>query len=250
MKAIADLLALKDGDVASIIGCGGKTTLLWGLARHYRKRRVLVSTTTKIGWPPTTYYDSLIQTGQTASLLPPAQIPPGVRLVGSLHNAADKNHILSLPPDELAALCPGFDLVLLEADGSRNLPVKGWAEHEPVIPQYSSVTIGLATISAEGRPVDERLVHRPDIFCAISGAKPGEAIGLAHLAAAAAHPRGLMRRAVGRKIIIVNQLDDAAALERARAFTALLPPDFLSGLQLVMGASFLRNFAAPLWENS
>lgn len=245
MKAIADLLALKDGDLAAIIGCGGKTTLLWGLARHYRARRVLVGTTTKIGWPPADFYDSLTHAAEIDRLLPPAQIPPGVHLAGTLYE--DKLHIKSLPLSDLEAVHPSFDLVLLEADGSRNLPVKGWAEHEPVIPACASVSIGVATISAEGQPVDERCVHRPDIFCAISGAKPGEAISLAHLAAAAAHPKGLMRRARGRKVLIINQLDDEAALERARAFTALLPADFLAGLHLVMGASFLRGFATPLW---
>nr|WP_279381006.1 hypothetical protein [Enterococcus faecalis] len=41
----------------SIVGSGGKTSLMWALAKTYRKEAVLVSTTTKIGFPQRQLYD-------------------------------------------------------------------------------------------------------------------------------------------------------------------------------------------------
>lgn len=41
----------------SIVGSGGKTSLMWALAKTYRKEAVLVSTTTKLGFPQRQLYD-------------------------------------------------------------------------------------------------------------------------------------------------------------------------------------------------
>ena len=41
---------LQGKEIVSIVGSGGKTSLMWALAKTYRKEAVLVSTTTKIGF--------------------------------------------------------------------------------------------------------------------------------------------------------------------------------------------------------
>lgn len=246
MKTLAALLALRAGEVVSIAGCGGKTTLMWSLARHYRNEKVLVTTSTKIGRPPSHAYDSITDADEIARLLPPETVAPGVHLAGTLYD--EFAHVKSLPLADLGALCPHFDKIFIEADGSKLLPVKGWAEHEPVIPDFTTLTIGIATIRAEGRAIDENTVHRPRLFCRIAKAVMGEALTLAHMAAAAAHPEGLMGRATGRKILLVNQLDDAAAFERARAFVRLLPLEFLHGLHSVIGTSLAHGHTECLWK--
>lgn len=246
MKTVAELMNLGPGEVASIAGCGGKTTLMWGLARHYQNQRVLVTTSTKIGWPAREKYDTITDARDISALLPPAHVKAGVHLTGTLYD--DLAHIKSLPLSDLGALCPHFDKILIEADGSRLLPVKGWGEHEPVIADFTTVTIGVATIWAEGRSIDEDTVHRPQIFCRLAGAGMGEVLTLAHMAAATGHPEGLMARAVGRRILLINQLDDAAAIDRAREFVKLLRPDFLHSLDMVIGASLERGGATLLWK--
>lgn len=246
MKKIADLLDLRPKEVVSICGCGGKTTLMWGLARHYEHERVLVSTSTKIGRPSRDKYDRLTEAENISALLPPASIAPGVHLAGTLHE--DKTHVTSLPLSDLEAIIPGFDKTFIEADGSRLLPVKGWDKHEPVIPPYTTLTIGVATIWAEGRSIDENTVHRPHIFCLLAGAHMGENLTLAHMAAATAHPEGLMARAIGRKILFINQLDDEAALDKARDFTALLPASFLHDMDMIVGGSAKLGSASLLYS--
>lgn len=48
---------LQGKEIVSIVGSGGKTSLMWALAKTYRKEAVLVSTTTKIGFPQRQLYD-------------------------------------------------------------------------------------------------------------------------------------------------------------------------------------------------
>ena len=52
-----DVFKIKDKDVVSIVGSGGKTTLMNYLAKEFNKRKVLVSTTTKIRIPSQGFYD-------------------------------------------------------------------------------------------------------------------------------------------------------------------------------------------------
>lgn len=248
MKKIAELLNLNAREVVSICGCGGKTSLMWGLARHYAAERVLVSTSTKIGHASRDKYDTITDAREIGSMMPPAIIAPGVHLVGTLHE--DKAHVKALPLSDLEALIPGFDKIFIEADGSRLLPVKGWDAHEPVIPAFTTLTIGVATIWAEGRAIDENTVHRPHRFCQLTKAAPGDALSLGHMATAAAHPNGLMGRATGRKILFINQLDDEAAISRAREFVRLLPQDFLDGLEAVIGGSVRHGSAIILHKKN
>ena len=53
-----------------------------------------------------------------------------------------------LPPHLFAALPESADYVLVEADGSRGLPLKAPASHEPVIPPESDLVIAVAGLSA------------------------------------------------------------------------------------------------------
>lgn len=61
---------------------------------------------------------------------------------------------------ELAVLA---DYVIVEADGSKRLPLKAHAAHEPVIPPETSRTVCVVGLSGLGRRVAE-VVHRPELF--------------------------------------------------------------------------------------
>ena len=102
------------GHVISLVGGGGKTTLLYALARHYsaQGQRVLVSTTTHIRRPDANYApdeaarDALWQAGTYAVAGVPAE-----------------GGKLTMPP-HLADWMAEADTVLLEADGAKHHPCK------------------------------------------------------------------------------------------------------------------------------
>ena len=66
------------------------------------------------------------------------------------------------------------DYVLVEADGSKRLPLKAHASHEPVIPANSRKTVCVIGASGLGNPIRE-VVHRPELFCAVTGISPEDA---------------------------------------------------------------------------
>ena len=207
------LLSVRPG-VTSLIGGGGKTTALYVLARELRERGTVICTTTTHIFPP-----AHMDIAEDASALAAALKRRGCVCAGS--RAGEK---LAAPPVPMAALAALADYVLVEADGSRGLPVKAHLPHEPAVPPESGQTIVLAGASAFGRPIREA-AHRPEQFCRLTGQPPDAPVTARTLAAA------LRREGLGDKVFI-NQAEEPAALEEARRLAAALPwPVFAGALQ-------------------
>ena len=111
--------------VISVCGAGGKTTYIYERAHEYLKqnKKVAVLTTTKM------YYDrklSNIDEVLNKNIL----FNKEVFTFGNVKN----NHITPMSDDDYKKICEAFDIILIEADGSRCMPVKiPDVNKEPVI---------------------------------------------------------------------------------------------------------------------
>ena len=204
--------------VAAIIGSGGKTTMLWTLAQSFRHEKVLACTTVRMFPPPPDCYDNLLQQENAESLGDPCA---GITFAGSFAN--DEGKVGSFSLDYLDQLIPRFDRVLIEADGSRRLPFKGWAAYEPVVPEAVTLTLVVIPVLPEGAMVTEEFVHRIPLFCDISGALPGQAISSAHIAKLLAHSNGPLKNAKGNVVLFFNKVATSDDVARACEVLALLP---------------------------
>lgn len=209
-----DLLSTGRG-VTALIGGGGKTTAMYTLARELSPRgTVLCCTTTRI--LPPDHLPVLLSPGEEA--VSAALADHGCACLGT----PAENGKLSAPELPMARLAALADYVLVEADGSRGLPVKAHLPHEPVIPAEADQTVLLAGASGFGRPVREA-VHRSEQFCRLTGTPPDGPVTAANLA------RLLLAERLGDKVF-VNQIETGA--EQARELAALLPwPVFAGALQ-------------------
>lgn len=156
-------LAIRRG-VTAVIGSGGKTTLLRTLSREL-PGTVILTTTTHIlpfaGMP--------LLPGDDAEAVRRALADSRAVCLGT-PAAEGKLTAPALPFSVLAQLA---DYVLVEADGSRQLPLKAHAAHEPVIPGETGQVLCVVGARGFGRPICDT-VHRPEIFCALTGAQPDE----------------------------------------------------------------------------
>jgi probable selenium-dependent hydroxylase accessory protein YqeC len=197
--------------------------------------------------PEDRWYDYYLS-GPEAAVFPPGggKGPGrGISLAGVLNEGTGK--LEALPPEVLENLVPAYDLALLEGDGSRGLPLKGWAEHEPVVPPYTSVSIGIISIAPLGKRLSERMVFRFTQFSRLSGAQEGEILRPAHLAAVIAGrpageggnggPRSLFSAARGKKLLFINQVEDEGRRKQARQIVSCLPGDFRGELAGIIAGS-------------
>ena len=92
------------------------------------------------------------------------------------------------------------------------------------MPMATTVLVGVLGLAGLGMPVDEEHVLGAAEFCTITGAKPGEAVTPAHLAALATHPKGLFRKAPSRtrKLLVLNQGELPGAAQGARQVAELI----------------------------
>lgn len=84
-------------------------------------------------------------------------------------------------PISLARLAELADYVIVEADGSKRLPLKAHAHWEPALDGPAGQTILVVGASGFGRPVSEA-AHRPELFCERAGCAPADAATPARVA--------------------------------------------------------------------
>lgn len=165
---LRDALSLPlDGKCISIVGAGGKTSLMFQLAREFCEDglKCVVLTSTHIYRPDPDQALTITdqhpdaKTALAAALL--CKLPVAI---GSPEESTGK---LCPPSDELlAAFWELADWVMVEADGSRQLPVKIPAAHEPEILEPSDVIIAVAGLSSLGKPLSQ-VCHRADLASAL-----------------------------------------------------------------------------------
>ncbi|MDE7221548.1 MAG: putative selenium-dependent hydroxylase accessory protein YqeC [Oscillospiraceae bacterium] len=201
-----ELLSVRPG-VTALVGGGGKTTAMYTLARELAMQGTVACTTTTHILPPShmPVLDCADRGAVSAALA-----AHGCICLGALSPEGK----LTAPAMPVEAFAPLADYVLVEADGSKRLPVKAHLPHEPVIPACAGSTIVLAGASGFGRPIREA-VHRWERFCRLAGASPEMPVTAENLAAV------LAAEGLGDAYFI-NQAETLSAMAEARRLAKLL----------------------------
>ena len=201
-------LGIGQGSRVAVSGCGGKTSVINSFARESAdSMSVLITPTTKIR--PERSDGVYLATTREECL---AHVPRrGIQCLGVLN--AETGKLEALPPDDLSAIVPRYDLALMEADGSRGLPCKGWTDMDPVIPEFATHTIGVVSIKAVGLPASEDNVFRPGEFLKLTGMKRGEPITIRALALMIVSREGMFRKKSGAIAVVINQAESPASME-------------------------------------
>lgn len=234
---LSSLLNLQQGDVISLTGAGGKTSTLLRLAREMPQYKVLLTTTTKFGLHALEEFDrvSIAPQPRQGFLQSP---DPGIYFAASA--LADNRKIIGFPPDILSSFLSYFDICVIEADGSRQKPLKGWKETEPVIIKETTRTIGILPLHALGRPISPELVHNMALYCAVTGASPGDPVDMRQMRSLICHPAGLFQFAKGERILLINQIDNPAQTYLVEHLLRELRPDERAGLAAIIAGSALN----------
>lgn len=205
INSFSKALGLQQDDVVCFTGAGGKTSLMFRLAQEARALglKVLVTTSTKIRVPAAHQYDALDLTGKL--FVPDSVLAPGIYVGGLPGPVAGK--MIGVQMDLLFSRRNSFDLLLIEADGAATKPLKGWNSTEPVIPLFTTKTIGIIDIQTIGSIICEALVHRLEIFSEITGCKAGEPVSLYHLARVIQDEHGLFSQSHGEELLYINKVE-------------------------------------------
>ncbi|MDY3005713.1 selenium cofactor biosynthesis protein YqeC [Anaerococcus porci] len=206
-KDILDILDIKKNDIISITGSAGKTSLMFYLAKRLRdKGKVLVTTSTKIKVPENDEYDFLYTSKKDYK----RPINNKLVVIGKL--IKDKNKLKSIDKDILLEKIKDFDFTLIEADGSRNLPLKYWKDYEPVIYKETSKAIGIFPIKVLGKKPSNDFIYNYEYYIKNIGK---DIISKEIILKLIKSKPGIFKGFEGKKIIYINQVESNEEKEKA-----------------------------------
>lgn len=208
--SLPERLELARRELVSIVGAGGKSTILFALGRDLSAAgaRVILTTTTRVGADQPS--EPICWSADVADV--EAAFLDGLPVFVAAGRAPGK--IVGPSPeavDRLFAQAPA-EYVVVEADGAGQMAIKAPADHEPVIPSASTTVIVVASLAAIGHPISE-VAHRPERVAGLIGAQPGDLLTLEGAAAVLLHPDGGLKGipATARVVMVMTRAGSAPA---------------------------------------
>ena len=177
--------------VVSVVGAGGKTSLIYHLASQLKTEfKVLVTTTTMMFKPMDELDQIIYQNDEPESTfienwITSKKVLEASQVTGLFLKEAGEGFdidgrkvikVKGVAPtlvDQIAT-CHLYDLILVEADGSRRRPLKAYASHEPVLPSCSDMVMVVMGLKGLNAPITEETVHRVEAFLKLTGKKIGD----------------------------------------------------------------------------
>jgi len=206
-------LNIDDKEMISFVGGGGKTTTIFQLAKEFifLGKKVLISTTTKIGVPLKDEYDYLFLKDIDHNFNPQNST---ITILGEV--IKDKK-LIGISPEKSDEIFGRniFDIILIEADGANRKAIKAPASHEPVVPISSTKTIGVIGLDSLGKSIDKNRVHRAEILSAIVGKALLDIIDEETIIKLVLDENGLFKNTYGNKILLLNKANDEIRIFRA-----------------------------------
>jgi len=244
MVSLREGLMLADGGVVSLVGAGGKTSLMFRLARELAQdgETVLTTTTTKIFEPAPDQAPQVILAESASNLLAQARVllqkqrhicaaavrlPAQGKLGGFLPAVIDEIRRLQL-----------FRWIIVEADGAAGRPLKVPAAHEPVIPASTTQLVGVVGLNGIGRPLNDRWIFRRREFVELTGLEEGADVNDAAVVNILIDKNGIFKNAPAKAecIAFCNQADIPRNLAAGRRIAQIARRRKNSGLKrLVIG---------------
>ena len=246
----------------ALSGSGGKTTALFQLARRLNAVEGLSGSTASDkngGWPVIVSATTHLHVNQIklADSYWSGEKPQdfsalkdnlgGVMLATGPLDGERTTGLNNQTISWLHEFCKSLGLpLLIEADGSRQRPLKAPAEWEPPIPDFVETVAVVAGLSGLRQPLSDEFVHRPELFARLSGLTMGETISPEALLRVLTHPSGGMKNipAPARRLVLLNQADTAALQAQAKGLAGNLLADFDS----IIIASLAQSLVHAVYE--
>ncbi|MDD3656983.1 MAG: selenium cofactor biosynthesis protein YqeC [Atribacterota bacterium] len=220
---ISEALKLKDKAFISLVGAGGKSSILQILTEELRekKKRIILTTTTKMF---TDQLNLFLEEGQVIESFNAQVMEENIKS----YFQQDKNGIIILLNQRLIEngrekftgpkrsylnywWREGLaDFFIVEADGARGRPIKAPTYYEPVVPKMTTDLVGVIGIEAVGLRLGEENVFRSSIFSSLTGLKWGKKINTEVIVALINHPAGLFKNSpkFARRYLFLNKVNN------------------------------------------
>ena len=241
-------LRASSSSIIAFTGAGGKTTAMFQVARELSaKTPVLVTASSHLGTWQIPSADKHLIVHSPDDLKTLDSKLGGITLITGEFDGDRTKPLDADGMNDVYKFCRQNSVpLLIEADGSRQKPLKAWAEHEPPIPPFVQQVVQVVGLSGIGKPLVDEVVHRSAIFSRLSGLDIGQPITAEAVSRVALHPEGGQKNVPSgaRKIILLNQADTPETQSVAQRMTG----DLLQSFHAVVIASLEKRVIFAVYE--
>ena len=220
---LTEALGLKAREVISLVGAGGKTTLMYRLAKELflNGKRVVTTTTTKILEPKPEETNFLFVDSDEMGIKDFVwQHLDQYRHLTVARERLGSGKLKGVSPDlvnELWSL-DKIDTIIVEADGAAGRPVKAPREWEPVIPAATTLVVAILGVDGVGRELNEENAFHADGISKITGIATGKRLSVDGMALLITHAGGILKGAPSssRVVAFLNKVDSPDRAGKAK----------------------------------
>ena len=212
--SLIESLDLRAREVISLVGAGGKTTLMFRLAKELllAGEKVVTTTTTKIMTPSSEETPCLFVHSDEEKLKEfVLQHIDEYRHITLARERLESGKLEGISPDFVGLLCnsPEIDRMIIEADGAAGRPVKAPREWEPVIPSHTTLVIGLLGVDGVGKELNEENLFQAERISQLTGIPMGGKMTCEGMAILMIHPQGIFKGTPhsSRRVAFINKVD-------------------------------------------
>jgi len=220
---LTEALGIEAKEVISLVGAGGKTTLMFRLAKELflSRKNVVTTTTTKILEPIIEETNFLFIDSDEE------------KIKDFVRHHLDRYHHITVACDrvgseKLKGVSPNLvnelwslreiDTIIVEADGAAGRPIKAPREGEPVIPSSTTLVVAILGVDGMERELNEENVFQPERVSKMTGIPMGERMKGEAMALLVTHPEGIFKGAPSssRVVVFLNKVDIPSGVEKGK----------------------------------
>ncbi|MFW6134064.1 MAG: selenium cofactor biosynthesis protein YqeC [Elusimicrobiota bacterium] len=200
-------------DVISIVGSGGKTSVLMRLGKELNdsKKRVILTTTTHIECLDFNFlrlYRELTAKKITAiedSISNSPLIVAKRKVKGNRIKGLSTKQIVELNREIK------FDYLVVEADSADKKSLTAHHKYEPSVPPCTTLYVVVIGYDAVGKKLNSSNVHHPRMIARITGKTLNSEITFSDIISLLKHPKGLLkaRPPATRTVVLLNKIKDS-----------------------------------------
>lgn len=224
--SLSEALGLRAREMISLTGAGGKTTLMFRLARELilEGKKVITTTTTKILEPSEHETLHLFVSGDEERIK--EFVDRHLDEYGHITLAKERiggGKLKGISPEFVDSLWNLYDMdvLIIEADGAAGRPVKAPREGEPVIPSNTTLVVAVLGLDGVEKQLNDQNVFQVNRVSKLTGILENEKMTEEGMALLMTHPQGLFKGGPNssRLAAFLNKVDIPDGVAKAKKIT-------------------------------
>jgi len=220
---LAESLDLKAREVISLTGAGGKTTLMFRLAKElfFDKKKIVTTTTTKI-LEPTSEETAFLSVDSDEEHLEQFVYRhlKEYKHITIARERLESGKLKGVSTNLVNKLWNSnkMEYLIIETDGAAGRPVKAPREGEPVIPSNTTLVVAILGVDGLEMELNEKNVFQAERVSKITGIPMGEKLTDEAMAILMTHPEGIFKGTLpsSRVIAFLNKVDIPNGVKKAK----------------------------------